>query len=56
MIFQTFLVHDLLRKAITSAEQYLLATSDIDYIVELAILLTADVRACVSSGRAATFA
>jgi hypothetical protein len=56
MVLETFLVHELLREDITSAEQNLELHQDSLTSIALPKKLTADVKACVRIGRAATFA
>lgn len=56
MVLQTFLIHELLRKDITSTEQNLELYQNSLTSIVLPKKLTADIKACVRIGRAATFA
>jgi hypothetical protein len=56
MVLETFLIHELLREDITSAEQNLEPHQDSLTLIALPKKLTADIKACVRIGRAATFA
>ena len=56
MILETFLIHELLREDITSAEQNLELHQDSLTSIVRPKKLTADIKACVRIGRAATFA
>ena len=56
MVLETFLVHELLREGITRAKQNLELHQDSLTSIVLPKELTADIRACVRTGRAATFA
>jgi hypothetical protein len=56
MVLETFPVHELLREDIASAEQNLELYQDSLTSIVLPKKLTADIKACVRTGRAATFA
>jgi hypothetical protein len=56
MVLKTFLIHKLLREDITTAEQNLELHQDGLISIVLPKKLTADIKACVRIGRAATFA
>jgi hypothetical protein len=56
MVLETFPVHELLREDITSAEQNLELYQDSLTSIVLPRKLTADITACVRTGRAATLA
>ena len=56
MVLETFPVHELLREDIASAKQNLALYQDSLTSIVLPKKLTADIKACVRTGRAATFA
>jgi hypothetical protein len=55
MVLETFLVHGLLSEDIAGSKQNLGTASEVRSVFHCGKELTADVNACVRTGRAATF-